>query len=380
MLNAMAGDSTESPQETVVPSPNTQDSDKLLKQTVTDLNIDTVKGPAHNGMLISAGDTLKRHLQDTNLTDCLVKKEVVQNDFVGDSVPTSTTLRRDSPGQCDYGANTEQSTTLKKDSPGLYDYSANAINDYITNTVQNTTLQKGSPGLCDYSTNTVQSTTLRKDLPLSQDCSASFGESITFQKNPSRDMVVGGDSLKETLKSDVSVFKIDSSFADSNADTENKVSSTTEGYYGRSVSVQMCSSLASQSSLRGSIIHSSSTGHLPTSDVQLRREFREQLVSDVANVSDNARSTNNPTAKEHTLPNPWRSQESSKGPHLTSLDKNRSYEDDTRWVAALWSGVQTCGSCGHKQGCYCQNKNSQKQCSGHPEQPHPAPRLPVSHS
>ncbi|KAB5586766.1 hypothetical protein PHYPO_G00005330 [Pangasianodon hypophthalmus] len=402
VLNAMSGDSTESPQksvdlqETAVPSPYTQDSDKLLKQTewsATDSNVDKAMGPAHIGMIISTEDTTKRHLQDTNRTDCLVNKEVVQKDIVGDYVGESTTLLKDSPGLCGYGANIVQSTTLKKDSPGLYDYSTNSLksttlqedsaglHDYSANAVQNTTLQKDSPGLVDYGTSTIQSTTFQQDSPVLHDYGASFGESITFQKNslnPSHDVVVGGDSQMKIQSSDVSVFKTDSSSTDPKAGTENKVPSPTEGYYGRSVSVQMCSSLASQSSLRGSISHNSSTGQSPISDVQLRRECREQLDSDVANIPDSALSTNIATTMEHTLPNPWQSKESFKGPHSTSLDKGRSYEEDTRWETALWSGAQSCGSCGHKQRFCCQNKNSEEQYSGSPEQLHPASSLPYS--
>ncbi|XP_017346965.1 protein ITPRID1 isoform X3 [Ictalurus punctatus] len=351
VLNAMSGESTESPrksvdlQETAANSPYTQDSDKLLKQTetsATDSNIDTAKAPARIGMIISTGDT--------NRTDCLVKEDIVQKDIVGDCVGESTTLQRDSSGLCDHGANTVQSNTLQKDTMGLHNYSAS--------TVQNTTLQKGLPVLHDYD--------------------ASFGESTKFQKNslnPSHDVVVGGDSQ---MKSDVSVFKTDSSSTDPKAGTENKVPYSTEGYCGRSVSVQMCSGLASQSSLRGSISHSSSTGHSPTSDVQLRRECREQSDSDVANNSDNAQSTNTPTTMEHPLPNPWRSQESFKGPHSTSVNKVRSYEEDTRWEAALWSGPQTCGPCGQKRRCCCQNKNSEEQYSGSSEQPLPDSSLPYS--
>lgn len=401
----MSGESTESPQksedlqETVVPSPYTQGSDKLLKQTeasAADSNIDSAKGPAPAGMIIISRDTTKKHLQDTNQTDCLVKKDHVQKDIVGVYMEESTSLQKDSPGLRDYGANTIQSTTFKKDSPGLCDYSKNSLKsttlqndslglyDYSTNTVQNSALQKDLPGLGDCGTNTIQNTTLQKDSPVLHNYGASFGESIKFRKNslnPSDDVVVGGDSQLEIQKSDVSVFKTDSSSTDPKASTENKVPSSTEGYYGRSVSVQMCSSLASQSSLRGNVSQSSSTGHSPGGDVQVRRECREQFNSDVANISDNARSTNTPTTKEHTLPNPWHSQESSKGPHSTSLDKNRSYEEDTRWVAALWSGAQSCGSCGHNQRCCCyQNKNSEKQYSGSPEQLQPASSQPVSHS
>lgn len=375
VLNAMSGDSTESPQksvdlqETAVHSSYTQDSDKLLKQTepsATDSNIDTAKGPSHNGMKISTGDTTKRHSQDTNQTDSLVNKEVVQKDIVGVCVRESTTLQTDSPGLCDNGANTIQSNTLQKDSPALHDYNAN--------TVQNITLPKDSPGLGDYGTSIIQSTTLQKD---SQDLNDyGFGENIKFQKNSlnrSHDVVVGGDSQMEIQKLDVSVFKTDSSSTDPKAGKENKVPSSRERYYGRSVSVQMCSNLTSQSSLRGSISHSSSTGHSPTRDVQLRRECVEQLDSDVANSSDNARSTNTLTTKEHTLPNPWRSPESSKGPQSTSLDKGQSYEEDAQWEAALWSGAQSCSSCGHKQRSCCQNKNSEKKL-------HPSSSLPVSYS
>lgn len=409
VLNAMAGDSTESSQktedlqETIVPSPYTQDADKLFKQievSATDSNIDIAKGPAYSGMIISTGDDTKRHLQDTNRTEqtliehpvSLAKKGIVQKDIVGDYVGESTTLEKDS--LCVYGANTIQSTTLKKDLPSLYDCSANTIksnilqnesldlHDYSANTVLNTSLQKDSPGLGDYGTNTIQSTTLQKDSLVPHGYGASLGESIKFQKislNLSKDVVVGGDLQMEIQKSDVSVFKMDSSSTDPQAGTENKDPSTTEGYYGRSVSVQMCSSLASQSSLRGNIIHSS-TGQKPTSDVQLKRECSEHLVSDAANISDNAQSTITPTVKGHTLPNSWRSQESSKRPHSTSLDKSRSYEEDTRWVAALWSGAQSCGSCGHKWHSCCQNKNSKKQFSGSQEQLHLASSLPVSHS
>ncbi|MCJ8728536.1 hypothetical protein PDJAM_G00005640 [Pangasius djambal] len=278
VLNAMSGDITESPQksvdlqETAVHSPYTQDSDKSLKQTETsaaDSNIDKAMGPAHIGMIISAEDTTKRHLLDTNRTDCLVNKEVVQKDIVG-------------------------------------------------------------------------------------------------------------DSQRKIQNSDVSVFETDSSSTDPKAGTENKVPSPTEGYYGRSVSVQMCSSLASQSSLRGSISHNSSTGQSPTSDIQLSRECREQLDSDGANISDSSLSTNIPTTMEHTLTNAWQSKESFNGPNSTSLDKGRSYEEDTRWETALWSRAQCNGSCGHKQQCCCQNKNSEEQYSGSPEQLHPASSLPYS--
>lgn len=390
VLNAMSGESTESPQkseelqEMVDPSPYTQGSDKLLKQTEasgTDSNIDTAKGPTHIGMITNAGDTTKRHVQDTNITEFLVNREVVQNDNVGDYVGESATLQKDSPDLRDYGAKNDYSTdtikttTLQNDSLGLHDYS--------TKTVQRTTLQKDSLGLDDSGTNTIQRTTLQKESPVLHNYGSGFGESIKFQKNsliPSHDVVLGGDSQMELQKSDVSKYKMDSFSTDPKAGPENKVPSSTEGYYGRSVSVQMCSSLATQSSLRGNISHSSSTGHSPTSDVQLRRDSREQFSSDVATISDKAQSTNTPTTKEHTLPNPWHSQESSKGPHLTSLDKNRSYEEDTRWEAALWSGAQRCGSFGHNQRCRCQNKNSKKQHSGSPEELHPASSLPVSHS
>lgn len=415
VLNAMSGDSTENPQksedlqETAIHSSYIQDSNKLLKQTdpsATDSNIDIAKGPAHTGMKTSTGDTTKRDLQDTNRTDRLVNKEVVQKDIVDVCVRESTTLQKDSLGLCDYGANTLQSTTLKKDSPGLCDYSAKSIKsttlqkdssglcDYSANTVQSNTLQKDSPALHDYNTNTIQNITLPKDSPGLGDYGTNtipsttlqkeslnqvlndygFGESVKFQKNSlnqSHYMVVGGGSQMEKRKSDVSVFKSDSSSTDPKAGTE-KVPSSTEGYYGRSVSVQMCSNLTSQSSLRGSISHSSLTGHSPTSDVQLRRVCMEQLDSDVTNNSDNAQSTNTPTTKAHTLTNPWHPMESSKGPQSTSLDKGRSYEEDTRWEAALWSGAQSCSSCGHKQQCCCQNKNSKKKL-------HPASSLPVSY-
>lgn len=336
VLNAMSGDSTESPQKSMdlqetVHSPHTQDSDKLLEQiksSSTDSNIDRAKGPEQNGMIISTGYTTKSHLLDTDRPDCLVNKEVVQKNIVSES------------------------TKLQKDTLGLLDYSAN--------TVQNTTLQKDSPALHDYS--------------------ASFGESNKFQNNllnPSDDVVVDSDSQKKIWKSDVSLYKTDSSSTDPKACIENNVPSSTRGYYGRSVSVQMCSSLASQSSLRG-LSHNSSAGHSPTSDVHLRRESREQLDSDVADISDNARSTKTPTKMEHMLSNQWRSQESFKGPY--SLDKGRSYEDDPRWEAVLWSGVQNCVSCRHKQRCCCQNKNREKQYPGSPEQLNPTSSLPVSYS
>ncbi|KAG7336108.1 hypothetical protein KOW79_000801 [Hemibagrus wyckioides] len=339
VLNAMSGDSTESPQKSMdlletVHSPHTQDSDKLLEQTKsssTDSSIDRAKGPAHNGMIISTGYTTKSHLLDTDRPDCLVNKEVVQKDIVSDCVGESTKLKKDTPGLLDYSANTVQNTTLQKDSPALHDYGA------------------------------------------------SFGESDKFQNNllnPSDDVVVDSDSQKKIWKSDVSLYKTDSSSTDPKAGIENNVPSFTRGYYGRSVSVQMCSSLASQSSLRGLISHNSSAGHSPTSDVHLRRESREQLDSDVANISDNARSTKTPTTMEHTLSNQWHSQESFKGPY--SLDKGRSYEDDPRWEAVLWSGVQKCVSCRHKQRCCCQNKNREKQYSGSPEQLNPTSSLPYS--
>lgn len=343
VLNAMSGDSTECPQksedlqEKAIPSAYTQDSNMLLKHTEAS---ETAKGPAPIGMIINTGNS-----SNANKTDSLVKKEVVHKDIVGTYIGESTTFQKVSLDLCDYSTNTIQNNSL-----GLYDYRAR--------TVQNATLQNDSQGLLQ--------------------------ESIKFQKNSlnsSHDLLVGGDSQMEMQKSDVSVFKTDSSSTDPKAGTENKVPFSTEGYYGRSVSVQMCSGLASQSSLRGNISQSPSTGHSPNSDVQLKKESREQFSSDVTNISDNVQSTNTPTTKEHTLPDPWHSQESFKGPHSISLDKNRSYEDDTRWVAALLSGGQSCGSCGYNQRCCCcQNKNSEKQNCSSPEQLQPASRLPVSHS
>ncbi|XP_027004543.2 protein ITPRID1 isoform X1 [Tachysurus fulvidraco] len=336
VLNAMSGDSTESPQKSMdqeIHPPYTQDPDKLLKQTEfssMDSNINGEMGPAHNRMIISVGYTTKSHLQDTDRTDYLENKKVLQKDIVGNCVG--------------------ESTIIQEDSPGLHDNSANAV--------QNTTLQKDSPVLHDYG--------------------GSFNESEKFLNNlsPSGDVVVDRDSQMKIWKSDVSVYKTDSSSTDPKAGTENNVPFSTIGYYGRSVSVQMCSSLASQSSLRGSISHNSPARHSPTSDSHLRRESRDQLDSDVANISDKARSTNTTTTMEHTLSKPWLSQETFKGPY--SLDKARSYEEDTRWEAALWSGVQICGSCRHKQRCCCQNKISEKQYSGSTEHLNPTSSLPYS--
>lgn len=393
----MSGDSTESPQksedlqETDVPSTYTQDSNKQTKFYAQDSNIATAIGPVHIGM-IKTGDTTKRHIQDTNRTDCWVNKDTVQKDIVSDCVGDST-LQRDLPGLREYGANTMQSTTLNSDSPNLCDYGANTIknttlqndslskHDYRTDTVLNTASKKDLPRLStNYGTNTVQGTALQKDSPVLHDSGASFGKSVTFQnnfQNPSHDVVVEDGSQMEIQKSDLSVFKMDSSTTDPKASTVNKV---LEGYNGRSVSVQMCSSLASKSSLRGSISHSLSIGHSPFSDVQLKRECKEQLSTDVADLSGNARSTNSLKTKEHAFSNHWHSQEISKGPYSMSLDKNRSYEDDTRWEAALWSGAQSFRSCGHKWQCCCQNKNSDKQHSGNPDQLNPANSMPVSHS
>ncbi|XP_060726039.1 protein ITPRID1 isoform X1 [Tachysurus vachellii] len=336
VLNAMSGDSTESPQKSMdqeIHPPYTQDPDKSLKQTEfssIDSNINGEMGPAHNRMITSVDYTTKSHLQDTDITDCLVNKKVLQKDVVGNCVG--------------------ESTIIQEDSPGLHDNNANAV--------QNTTLQMDSPVLHDYG--------------------ESFNESEKFQNNlsPSGDVVVDRDSQTKIWKSDVSVYKTDSSSTDPKAGTENNVPSTTIGYYGRSVSVQMCSSLASQSSLRGSISHNSPAGHSPTSDSHLRRESRDHLNSDVANISDKAQSTNTTTTMEHTLLKPWLSQETFKGSY--SLDKARSYEEDTRWAAALWSGVQSCGSCRHKQQCCCQNKISEKQYSGSPEHLNPTSSLPYS--
>ncbi|KAI5106298.1 coiled-coil domain-containing protein 129 [Silurus meridionalis] len=361
VLNAMSGESTESPQksgdlqESALLSPYSQDSDKLLEQTEsfrTDSNIDKAKDQAHSVRKISRGDTTKRHLQDTDGTDSLVNKEVVQKDIIGECVEECSTLQKVSPGLSDYGASTIQST-----------------------------IRTNSTGLGGFDTNTIQSSTLQKDSPVLHDYDGRIEESIQFQKNslnPSHDVVVGGNSQMEIQKSDVSLFKTDSTSTDPKAGAEHKVQSSTECYYGRSVSVQMCSGLASQSSLRGSISHSSSVGHNPTSDVHHRRECREQLNSDVADISDNARSTNTPTTTKHTLPDPWHSQESFKGPHSISLDKSRSYEEDTRWEAVLWSGAQNCGPCGHKWRCCCQNVNSEKQYPSSPEHLNPAYSLPYS--
>ncbi|KAM9487995.1 uncharacterized protein itprid1 isoform 1-T1 [Clarias gariepinus] len=394
VLNAMSGDSTESPQksgdlqETDVPSTYTQDSNKQTKFYAQDSNIATAIGPVHIGM-IKTGDTTKRHIQDTNRTDCWVNKDTVQKDIVSDCV--GDTLQRDLPGLREYGANTMQSTTLNSDSPNLCDYGANTIknttlqndslskHNYRTDTVLNTASKRDLPILStNYGTNTVQGTALQKDSPVLHDSGASFGKSVTFQnnsQNPSHDVVVEDGSQMEIQKSDLSVFKMDSSTTDPKASTVNKV---LEGYNGRSVSVQMCSSLASKSSLRGSISHSLSIGHSPFSDVQLKRECKEQLSTDVADVSGNARSTNSLKTKEHAFSNHWHSQEISKGPYSMSLDKNRSYEDDTRWEAALWSGAQSFRSCGHKWQCCCQNKNSDKQHSGNPDQLNPANSMPYS--
>lgn len=331
MLNAMSGDSTESPQKSmdlqeIAHPPYTKDSEKLLKQiepSTTDSNIDTAKGPEYNG-IISTEYTTKSHLQDASRIECLVKKEVLQKDIVGDCLKESTTLQPESLGQ----------------------------HEYIANTVQKNTLQ-----------------TVPHDSGASLDKSAEFENNSL---NPSNDVLVDSDLQMKIQESDVSLYKTDSS-TDPKADTENRVPSSRKEYYGRSVSVQLCSGLASQSSLRGSTNHSSSTGHSPTSDYIIR----EQLDSDVANISDNAQSANTCTTMEHTLSNPWCFHESSKRPYL--LDKGRSYEDDTRWEAALWSGVQSCGSCGHKGRCCCQNKNSKKTNSSSTEELNQTSSLPVSH-
>ncbi|XP_036441923.1 uncharacterized protein itprid1 isoform X2 [Colossoma macropomum] len=219
------------------------------------------------------------------------------------------------------------------------------------------------------------------------------GESTRAQNspNPPPDVVPEGDSWMKVLKSDYPLFNTGSSPSDI---TEPEVASSTEAnktnsgalYSGRSVSVQMRSSLASvsQSSLRGSLSHSPSLGPTsPSSTQHGRQSFSHRVHSDVDNPSDPLSGPTTPTPSQLVTPSPQRSQESSRGLQnfrlrSTSLDMGTSYDEDRRWEGALWAGAQCCCSCDHNCGCCCKNKSGHKQHSGTMGQLHTAFSLPYS--
>ncbi|KAL6488692.1 hypothetical protein MHYP_G00024330 [Metynnis hypsauchen] len=219
------------------------------------------------------------------------------------------------------------------------------------------------------------------------------GESTRAQNspNPPPDVVPEGDSWMKVLKSDYPLFNTGSSPSDI---TEPEVASSREAnetnsgalYSGHSVSVQMPSSLASvsQSSLRGSLIHSPSLGPTsPSSTQHGRQSFFHRVHSDVDNPSDPLRGPTTHTPSELVTPSPQCSQESSRGLQnfrlrSTSLEMGTSDDEDRRWEGALWAGAQCCCSCDHNCGCCCKSKNGYKQRSGTVGQLHTAFSLPYS--
>ncbi|KAI4871236.1 hypothetical protein NFI96_019767 [Prochilodus magdalenae] len=190
--------------------------------------------------------------------------------------------------------------------------------------------------------------------------------------NPPPDVVPEGDSRMKALKSGHTLFNMGSSISDI---TENEAASSTKAYEmnngglysGRSVSVQMRSSLpsVSQSSLRGNLGHSLSLGPTSPSTTEHGTESVSLRVhSDEDNLLDPLSSPITTTPSELVTPSPH-SHESAKGPqnfqlHSPSLDMGTSYEEDRRWEGALWAGTQCCCSCDHNCRCCCQNKSDQK--------------------
>ncbi|XP_062848389.1 protein ITPRID1 [Trichomycterus rosablanca] len=401
VLSAMSGDSTDGQQKSI----DQQDSELPYQDSPQILPSDTgTKRPADTTPVMRHGDTAKNHVQDMYMNS-VRESRTLQKDLPGPPtsyVKTSTTAQKDLPGLRGYlGENSTlqkgvsglsnsddyvgAGTMLQKNLPGLPgqggESTSQGLRDYVRGStivqngsqgqrgsyvVGNATLQDNSQGLRDYlRTSTILqkdlpglsdtaggSTTLEKDLP---GLRGYMGETRTLKDtpNPPYNVVLGNNTQMESTSPEAER-------------RENKASPYTEAtvtyYSGRSVSVQMRSN--SQSSMRGSMSHSSSFGNSPVSPGELRRDSflrMEQLDNNFDTGLDPTRKAVMPAKSD------YRSQDSFSGvqrfgQRLTSLETGRSYEEDTRWESALWSGARSgarcCDSCHHKQQSFGSRQSS----------------------
>ncbi|XP_072535795.1 uncharacterized protein [Salminus brasiliensis] len=350
-----------------------------------------------------AGDCISENVteRDTGRVDCLVDVNVAQKDIAGDCVRENVTERdtgrvhclvdvsvaqKDIAGDCMSENITTQDTgrvdCLVDVNVAQRDYAKNCMTESIT-------LQDTDRVACLVEMNVAQEDT-------AADCTGQSTRALEDSLGPPPDVIPQGESHVEVLKSEYTAFDMGSSPTHLEAGiTDDKTAPSSEPtetnggslYSGRSVSVQMLSSLSSvsQSSLKGGLSHSPSLGPTSTNSVPPQRECFSHMDYSDANVDKLLDPLRSPTTPEQVTPSsqPWRSQESSRGLRNlqlrpTSLDMGLSYEEDKHWEGTLWDGTQCCCSCDHNCRCCCRNKSGQKQHSSSESHLHTASSLPYS--
>lgn len=367
VLNAMSGNSIDSQQKSVEqpetefcsqdPQSSTESLIHHTKSYETHVNTESEMQQGHRQTMVSEAGGAESHLQDTDEIDM----NIAHTGIAEDCVKESTSSQDSGQVDCLMDMNVAQKDRAEDH---VRESTQSQDTDCIDCLVDVHVVQKDIAG--DY----VKETTAAQD----------DSESTTLVVVPE-----GHSQMKVLKSSPSSPSDLKSSIAQNEESSSTQANPASGGglYSGRSVSVQMRSSLASVS--QSSLSHSSSLGPRSPSG---RESFSRRVHSDgnENNLPDPLHSPTTPPPSEQADPSPqlWRSQESSKGLQnfrfrSTSLDMGISYEEDRRWVGTMLTGTQCCCSCDHNCCCCCQNKSSQKPCSISLGQLHPASSLPVSY-
>ncbi|XP_007249626.3 protein ITPRID1 isoform X1 [Astyanax mexicanus] len=431
VLHAMSGESTDSQQKSVEQQETVElhstdhsiSSERMLEHTES---CETQSNAASRKELTGGGDAAESYLQDADEVDVNFVQKDVAEDYTGKSTTLQDTDRldcsvdvyivsKDIAEDCISKENITSQDTSKVDylvdaDVARTDIAEDCMSknttaediDHVECLVDVNVAQKDIAKDCKTSENTTAEDTnnvdclgeinvAQKELAVDHNTGQS-ATAVEDSLSPPPDVIPQADSQKEVRKSECTAFDEGSFPFDLEADiTENKKPTETNsggGYSGRSVSVQMRSSLSSvsQSSFRGSLSHSLSLGPNSPSSVETRREsFSHRNQSD-ANKDHLSSSPHNPASPEQVTssPHPWHSEDSFKGLpnlqlHSTTLDMGTSHEEDKRWEGTLWTGTgQCCCSCDHNCHCCCQNKSGQKQHSSIISHLHTASSLPYS--